>query len=624
MDLLQKINSKPELLRRTAEVRSVDLKDRTVELSFSSEEPYLRWYGYEILSHEPGAMRMDRLKNNAAVLLNHDWDTQVGAVKGAEISDRKGRATCKISRSELGTEVLNDVEDEIRTNVSVGYRVYAATKTGVQDGEDVILVTDWEPYEISFVSVPADITVGVGRNDEPVIVNNKESKQMEPKEETTTQAPAATKAAEPTVNFADMIKAERTRSAEIRKIGQAHDLVDIAEKAVTAGASVEEFSRAVLEVLEERSRKNPVADQGGKPDKEPSTVKKEFKSFGEQLQAVAAAEISGGRNVDPRLLDLNRQFEATRAASGMSEQVGADGGFLVQPTFAGELQKNVYNSGELMSRVNKLPMSSNSNTMTLNGVDESSRQTGKRWGGVQVYRDKEAGTVAKSQPKFRKIELKMNKITGICYATDELLSDAAALGTYISNAFTEEFVFKNENEIMYGDGAGEMLGYFKSDLLAVVAKETSQAAGTVVVENITKMWARLYAPCRKDAVWLYNQELDSQLPLLKIGDMPIYVPEGSLANKPYATLLGRPLIPVEYAEARGVQGDLQLVDLSSYLYADKGEMEATQSIHVKFVEGETTFKFTMRNDGQPMWAKQLTPYKGADTLSPFVALGARA
>lgn len=636
-DLLAKINSKKDQLVRTAEVRTIDTEKRTVELSFSSEEPYLRWFGWEILSHAPGAMRMDRLQNNAAVLENHNWYGQIGAVKSAEVVDKKGRATCQFSRGERGSEILQDIEDGIRTNVSVGYIVHAAEKTGVKDGEPIITVTDWEPYEVSIVSIPADYTVGVGRSHGAIptaqeVANtiieaaknfgkvdkssDKEKSNMPIEDENKPQAPTATKTAEP-VDTSALLKAERERAAAIRKMGAEHNVADLAEKAVEKGTSEDEFSRAVLQILSERSNANPVTDQGGSRVADGAQPKKQFRSLGEQLQAVALAATTNGRSLDERLLELHR------APSGLNEQVGSEGGFLIQPEFAGELLKDMYEMGDIISRVRKIPMSSNSNRLIMYGVDESSRQTGSRWGGVRVYRDKEAGTVEKSQPEFREIEMKLNKLTGICYATEELLEDSAALSSYITQAFSEEFLVNNENEIIYGSGKGEMLGYFNSGALITVAKESGQANDSFVVQNALNMWSRLRATSRKNAVWLYNQELDSQLPMMTIGNQPVYLPAGTVAGNQYATLFGRPLIPVEYANPLGTKGDIQLVDLSAYLYTDKGEMETAQSIHVKFIEGQKAFRFTMRNDGQPLHAKPITPMKNGKTVSPFITLADR-
>ncbi|MFC3902554.1 phage major capsid protein, HK97 family [Acinetobacter marinus] len=144
----------------------VDLEKRTVELSFSSEAEVERWFGIEVLSHDAGAIRFERLNSRAAFLENHKTDLQCGVVEKAWLdnSQRKGRALVRLSKSARGEEILQDIHDLIRTNISVGYLVHGAVLKEQREHDDVYLITDWEPYEISTVSVPADISVGVGRS----------------------------------------------------------------------------------------------------------------------------------------------------------------------------------------------------------------------------------------------------------------------------------------------------------------------------------------------------------------------------------------------------------------------------------------------------------------------------
>lgn len=140
---------------------------RTVELSFSSETPYDRWWGTEILDHSPQSVRLGRLMNGGPALMDHNARDQVGVVESVEIAgDRVGRATIRFSKSARGQEVFQDVLDGIRRNVSVGYVIHKAVLQETKDGQETYRVTDWEPFEISLVSVPADPTVGVGRADE--------------------------------------------------------------------------------------------------------------------------------------------------------------------------------------------------------------------------------------------------------------------------------------------------------------------------------------------------------------------------------------------------------------------------------------------------------------------------
>ena len=353
-----------------------------------------------------------------------------------------------------------------------------------------------------------------------------------------------------------------------------------------------------------------------KPEVKPTPAKdneKRFSSFGEQLMAAYRAAMPGGK-VDERL--------STRAASGLNETTPSDGGFLVQQDFVTELLKRTYETGILASKVKKIPISTNANGMKINAIDEDSRANGSRWGGVQTYWEGEADELTASKPKFRQMELSLKKLTGLCYATDELLQDAAALEAVIRQAFAEEFGFKIDDAILSGSGEGEPLGILNSGAIVTVAKEASQTE-TITVENLIKMWNRLWSRSRANAVWYINQELEPYLYTLKIGDKPVYIPAGGLSEKPYGTLFGRPVVPIEQCSAAGEVGDIILADIGQYLLIDKGGIKSASSIHVRFLYDENVFRFIYRVDGKPIWTKPLTPYKGSATVSPFVTLAKR-
>ncbi len=344
-----------------------------------------------------------------------------------------------------------------------------------------------------------------------------------------------------------------------------------------------------------------------------------YKSFGEQLQDVAHFYRNQGSAPNPRLL-------AIKAALGANEGVPSDGGFLVQQDFSAELIKRSYAFGEISRRVRSLPISANSNSMKLNGIDETSRAS-TRWGGILAYWLAEAGTKLATKPKWRKMELNLHKLIGSFYATDELLADAATLESWITQGFTEEFAFRVEDAFYRGTGVDQPLGVLNSPCLITVAKEGAQAADTVVSQNIIKMRAQFYAASRANSVWLINQELEPQLATMFIAvgasGIPIYMPATGLSGTQYDTLYGRPVIPVEYCSALGDLGDIMLTDWSQYLTITKGGMQAASSIHVAFMTDETVFRFVYRVDGQPLWNSTLTPYKGTNALSPFVTLAAR-
>lgn len=370
-----------------------------------------------------------------------------------------------------------------------------------------------------------------------------------------------------------------------------------------------ERMRALEKDEEEERDHSPIP----KPNPKGPENEKRFASFGEQMMAVYRAAAPDGR-IDARL--------TTRAASGLNESTPSDGGFLVQQDFVTDLLKRTYDTGILASKVAKIPISTNANGLKINAVDENSRGNGSRWGGIQTYWENEAEQFTASRPKFRTMDLSLKKLTGLCYATDELLQDAAALESVLRMAFAEEFGFKMDDAILCGTGSGQPLGILNSDALVKVAKDSSQST-PITVQNLLNMWSRLWTRSRASSVWYVNQEIEPLLYTLTIGDKPVYIPAGGLSEAPYATLFGRPIMPLEQCSAVGEVGDIVLADMSQYLLIDKGGINAASSIHVRFLYDENVFRFIYRVDGQPIWNKPITPYKGNNTISPFIALAKR-
>jgi HK97 family phage major capsid protein len=378
---------------------------------------------------------------------------------------------------------------------------------------------------------------------------------------------------------------------------------------------------AVVDPLEESDRVHA----------QPRTGERPFRSIGEQLMAVARAGNPDFRGEhDPRLT-----VEA--GPTGASEGIAGDGGFLVQTDFASELLQNTYDMGDVASRIRRIQIGQNSNGIRMNGVDETSRANGSRWGGIRSYWTGEAQLINASQPKFKQIKMELDKLTGVLYATSELLADSVALASWTPQAFSDEFLFKIEDSVFNGTGAGQPLGFLNSGATITVLKEASQPAATIFAENIVKMWARMPAKNRKNAVWYVNQDIEPQLYLmnLKIKNvagtenvgglaipMVIYTPPGTNGNT-LGSLMGRPVIPVEYAATLGTAGDIVLCDPSQYLGIEKGGIQSESSIHVRFLYDEKAFRFIYRFNGQPIWTSPMTPYKGTNTQSPFVVLETR-
>ncbi len=417
------------------------------------------------------------------------------------------------------------------------------------------------------------------------------------------------------------IKAKATnegRDLKSTEVALTNEILDKVEelKGIVATMEREERVTSALEssgssiTVENRSTSSQMSSAVRSQDK--------FNSFGEQMVAVMDAGRPGGK-IDPRLFN---------AATGLNETVPSEGGFLVQTDFTTELLKQVFETGILTSRCRKVTISNNANSMKINGVDETSRVAGSRYGGITGYWADEAGEKTASKPKFRKIELNLKKLIGLCYATDELLGDAAALEGVIKEGFTSEFGFLVDDAIINGTGAGQPLGIMNAGCLVSVAKETGQAAATILAENIISMYSRMFASSIGSAVWLVNQNCLPQLFKMSLavgtGGSAVFMPAGGLSQSPYNTILGRPVLPIEQCQTLGTVGDIIFADFGGYILGEKGGIQSDMSIHVRFVYDESVFRFVLRIDGQPVRATTLTPYKGTDTLSHFIALATRS
>jgi HK97 family phage major capsid protein len=408
----------------------------------------------------------------------------------------------------------------------------------------------------------------------------------------------------------------------------------------------------------ERERNIPgveISENGPKAGTDKDAKKKLWaKGFAQQLQAVARAERTG--NVDPRLTGIFGEFDnkgVFQAAGGsdgaMNESVPSEGGFLVGADTSERIYQRTYLTGEITRRCQRQPISANSNRLKLRVVDEDSRADGSRMGGVLAFWANEADTFMYSRPKFREIELFLNKLTALVFATDELLADAAALEAWIMNNMPTELAFRVEDALFLGTGVGQPAGIFNSQ--AFLSLSPGGTANVVTTADVLAMWARFWHPGLKNhiasqssenltvglggglpaAAWFIDQTVIPQLFQMQMagtagsavillyhppGDNPLY--------GPYGELLGLPVIPTEHNAVLGTVGDIVLADMSQMLLADKGAPEVAASMHVRFVQGEMAFRFTYRVDGQSTWKKPLTPKNGGSTLSPFVGLASGA
>lgn len=352
-----------------------------------------------------------------------------------------------------------------------------------------------------------------------------------------------------------------------------------------------------------------------------------FKSFGEQMVAAVQAGIPG-RRVDPRLVRVNQQMFAG-SPSGMNESVGSEGGFFIQPDLLPGVIDPIYAEDPILSRVTRIPIGAQSSGVKYNVVDETARTTGSRWGGVQMVWGAEADLLGSSKPKLRQMVLDLKKLIGAAYLTDELMQDAPAAESLLGRAFQAETGFMLAAAVYAGTGAGQPLGIKNSGALisqAIEAAQTIANSAASLALNTSKMMSRIPASLWGEIIWLYNQELLPYLQVATLGGTSVgaFTAAGGATGKPFDTIWGRPAYASELCEAVGTPGDILCVVPSQYHMADKGGPLQAQSIHVRFLYDEMTLRWTYRADGAPVWKQSVTPFKGANARSPFVALATRA
>lgn len=382
----------------------------------------------------------------------------------------------------------------------------------------------------------------------------------------------------------------------------------------TLSAAEEEHLTEIMDVVEYLSMP---ADNSSPPGLEqPGIGTQGFRSLGEQLQSVVAASIQGGR-VDPRLSE-NR-------ATGLGGAVPSEGGFLLQMDYSSQLIGSIFTNDSIPGRVRRFPIRKDASSLTIPGIDETDRTT-TRFGGVLAYWLAEAGTKTASKPKFRAMEFTPSKLIGLCYVTDELLGNVAALESYVREAFRQEFNFRISKAIIAGTGSGQPLGITASNALIAQSKEDGQTADTLVYDNVVNMVSRLQPMNESSVVWIANRDVLPQLWTMSLsvgaGGVPVYSPADG-KGKPN-TLMGYPIIWAEASPTLGDANDLMLCDLSAYGLVDKGDIQYASSIHVQFVTDETALRFVYQVAGQPLLESAVTPENSTTTLSPFVGLAERA
>nr|DAN86444.1 MAG TPA: major capsid protein [Caudoviricetes sp.] len=377
---------------RETTIDHVDTDSRTVELSFSSETPYGRWFGDEILCHDEECINLERFNNGlGTVLFNHDRDEVVGHIEKVWLEDNRGKALVRFDTDEQSETIFQKVQSGTLQGVSVGY---AINRYEVLEDEDTkstngrftgpaYVVTDWEPLEISIVSVPADPTVGVGRSAEDIhtSIDTQEDNTRMDQEKNLEVQEVKSEPVETGLTQADLQKAmeqERKRTSEITAMFRDFD-VEGADEAIVLGKSVEEAREMVMDQLRARNKGVSVTMGEAESDK--------FRAAAQDAVLMAAgipvAEAAPGAQELRGYSMIEMARESLRRESGSNVNFGDNM----------ELARAAINSTSTFPAI----MSNLANKSVMVGFNEA-ETTYQIWAGKGSNRDfKEAARVALSE-----------------------------------------------------------------------------------------------------------------------------------------------------------------------------------------------------------------------------------
>ena len=351
---------------------------------------------------------------------------------------------------------------------------------------------------------------------------------------------------------------------------------------------------------------------------EPKDGARPFQSLGEQLQAIVA--VAKSHTADKRLIQVNN------AVLGANEGTGADGGFALQEDFAGTIIESAVRHSELLNRLDRYTCSSPANSMRWVSADETD-VSASVFGGVQMYWAAEGATVAASKPQLKEMKMDLEKMMGIAYATDEMLTDAAFMTGFFGTAFALAAERLLVSGVIAGDGEGKPKGFLQSKALITVDAEPGQANASFLGANAIKMQARAMPRNRERLVWLMHPDAEELLPYLSIqnGEAAKFLwnPEGGLGNFDTQRVLNKPVLFDDSCSALGAVGDINLIDPFQYILLTKGTARQDWSVHVEFLTDQNCFRMVYRCNGAPKTDSTLTIKNSKKVRSPFITLAGR-
>lgn len=436
---------------------AINVEDRTVELAFSSEEPVERWFGNEILDHSRSSVDLGRLESGGAVLVDHNHSDHIGVVENASIDDdRRGRARVRFGNGIRANEIFTDVVDGIRHNVSVGYRINTMNleDTNRESGVETYRATSWSPFEISFVSIPADSGVGVGRND---VVDEKRSITIEnlyEEEKMTEEVKATPVVVDADAERAQIRKTEVKRISEIEALGDKFEAKDVARDFVQSGKSADEFRTSLLAKIGDAK---PVVESP-----EIGLTETEVRQFSfvkainalanpndRRAQEAAAFEFEASRTAgerygkDPQGIMI--PADVLNGKRDLSAAVAADGGNLIATELLADSFIEKLDNAMVARRAGATIM------RDLQGNLAIPRQTG----GASSYWIAENGDVTESSATFDQVLMSPRTVGAFSQISRKLLLQSSIdVENFVRNDLALRLALAIDNKAFEGDGTG--------------------------------------------------------------------------------------------------------------------------------------------------------------------------
>ena len=325
----------------------------------------------------------------------------------------------------------------------------------------------------------------------------------------------------------------------------------------------------------------------------------------------------------------DRRLRSFPRAAGQGEYSGGEGGYLVPHQLTASILGPLFSESGILSRVNLLPMTSN--VLTAAGFKTTDTSSGAV-GGLELKWEGEGETLDSQTGVLGSIFLRAKKGAILVECSNELLEDSVAASVQLEQIMRNAARFGLERAILTGNGVGRPRGVLNDVGLITIAKESGQAADTVLFENIVNTVSRVHPSVLANSVWVASPSVLPQLLSLAfpIKDASANVVGGSqvpitVEGEPVGMyrLMGLPLLLSETLPALGDKGDLMLVNFGEYLFGMRTDLQIEMSPHLRFNEDKTVFRLRVRCDGQGRWDGPATPLAG-NSLSWAVCLAERA